>query len=281
MRSALGRSLGIMFATIPTRDRKVAALQLRALLGKSNPGPIIRAMFGSIGQTLAEAINLRPMINRLDSYVACSNQALIQELLDSKRPVIALSAHTGNWDLLAAYGAERGFKLSTVGRPARSSLLQEFLSDIRAGYGVKSIWRGDQRSSRELLGELAQGHFIAAVIDQDTRVHSTFSSFFGLPARSPARLIELAPKYGAILVSAFIFRTGFNSYEIFVEKLPAGLSAGETLDEYHRRLEALIREHPEQWVWFHKRWRSLPSGERLSSKRYIEYLEQGLKSTGV
>ena len=77
-------------------------------------------------------------------------------------------------------------------------------------------------------------------------------------------------------VSAFLFRTGWFRYTMFVEEIPSSSSEYEILHSYNQRLEALIRRYPDQWVWFHKRWRSLPDGTTLSSREYEDTLRERL-----
>ena len=68
--------------------------------------------------------------------------------------------------------------------------------------------------------------------------------------------------------------TGLFRFETFIEEFDSTLSAEEILSEYNRRLAELLRRFPSQWVWFHKRWRSRPTGERLSSREYIAWLRR-------
>jgi KDO2-lipid IV(A) lauroyltransferase len=116
------------------------------------------------------------------------------------------------------------------------------------------------------------------LIDQDTKVESIPVSFFGQAAKTPVSLITLGKKSNARFVSAFLFRTGWFRFTVFVEQIPDGTTEEDILRVYNERLEQYIRRYPDQWVWFHKRWRTTPQGVTLSSKEYAAVLEARIKN---
>jgi hypothetical protein len=81
-------------------------------------------------------------------------------------------------------------------------------------------------------------------------------------------------------VASFIFREGLNKYRVFLDELN-GSSEQEILTAYNKRLEELIRRYPEQWAWFHKRWRCSPDGRRLSSKETLAQLQNWAAQAGA
>jgi KDO2-lipid IV(A) lauroyltransferase len=192
----------------------------------------------------------------------------------SGRPTIVLTGHTGNWDLLAAYTIARGIEVATVGREARSPVLQHLLRSIRDGYGINTIWRSDKSGVKKLLALMKAGKVVAALIDQDTRVESLPVPFFDESAKTPSSLIALGKRHNASFMTMFLFRTSPSTYEVFAEPLNDSLSTEEVLQTYNQRLETLIRRFPEQWVWFHKRWRTSADGVTKSSREYIAWLRE-------
>jgi lauroyl/myristoyl acyltransferase len=74
-------------------------------------------------------------------------------------------------------------------------------------------------------------------------------------------------------------RTEGTHFEIHAEELDGSKSTEEILAQYHRNLERLVRERPDQWVWIHKRWRSDPSGTTLGTKDYLATLERKIGSS--
>lgn len=270
LRRVLGRVIGTIFSFIPTRDRRIARLQLRLVFGDSPP-PLWK-VYSHVGQVALESINIEPLVHRIGRDVEASE---IDRMLArySGRAAITLSAHTGNWELLAATAIARGVPLTLIAREAKRPEWQGVLRSIRERYGGSVIWRADRDGTVQVLKALTERRTIAALLDQDTEVRSILVPFFSIPVQVPSSLIEVAKRLKIPVVSAFCFRDERGGYRIEVTEFDLEQSVEAILLEYHRRLESLIRAHPEQWVWFHKRWRTLQDGKRLSSREYVEYLE--------
>ena len=271
-RRRAGRTIGLAYAALSRRERRMAELQLSVMLEEKKAPVLAREVFAALGQTLFETLNLGPLLARPERFIDCPRRDLAETVAARGKPVIALTAHTGNWELLAAYMVSLGVPLVTVGRQARGRHLQHVLAGLRARYGVRTLWRGGREGLRDLVRELQPGKVVAALIDQDTYVRSECVPFFSLPARTPSGLVDLGKKRGAIFVSAFIFREAGGRYTIHLEELDGARSTAQILTEYNRRLELLLRSYPAQWVWFHKRWRGSADGRRMSSTEYADFL---------
>lgn len=275
IRAILGRALGIFVALFLMRERKVATLQLKYLLGSPDPSWTAFRVFGSIGESLFESLNLKPYLNRKGSALTIIGKEWVAEATAQRRPLVALTGHTGNWDLMAAHMVSLGVPLATAARPSRYALVQSLLSWFRERYGVKVLWRTKGGGAKAIVSQFVEKNTVAALIDQDTRVSSIFVPFFGVPARTPSGLITLARKHNAILVSALNYRTAVGRYVIEIEPFAPDLTLEEIAILFNQRLEVLIRKYPEQWVWFHKRWRSSPIEGALTSAQYLERLSSG------
>lgn len=274
LRSLLGWCLGYLAGLVPSRERKVALLQLRRFLPNTDPLRLTPKVFANVGRVALESLSLRPLVQRHSRRIACEGWDDVIRWTHDQRPIIALTAHTGNWDLLAAYVIARGIPLTTVGREARKRYAQVILEWIRNGYGIETVWRSDKAALKRLMQCLKERRVIAALIDQDTRVESISVPFFGHPAKTPVSLIRLGKKFNARFVTAFLFRTGWFRYSVFVAEIPDLGTEEAILQEYNSRLEGFIRQYPDQWVWFHKRWRSAPDGSSPSTHEYIARLER-------
>ncbi|WKZ56962.1 MAG: hypothetical protein QY326_09535 [Bdellovibrionota bacterium] len=272
LRRFLGRVGGTLFAKLPTRERRIAALQYECVFGERPSQRFLADVFSHIGMQSLEAMGLTPFTRDDTSLVQCNDWQYIHEVLNSNRGLVALTAHTGNWDLVGAYMVSRGIPVTTVARPGRSPAVHQALAYMRSRYGIDTIWRTGPASARTILKVLAQRGVVAALIDQDTDVASTMIPFFGLPASTPSGIVDLAHRTGAAVCSVFSRRRADGSYLISVTPFDDSLSEEQVLKEFNTRLEDWIRIDPAQWVWFHKRWRTLQNGERLSTKRYLERL---------
>lgn len=279
VRSAIGGALGYVVGLLPFREKKIAALQLQAFLPDENSSSLVPKIFAHVGRSILESFNLTPLTKDPEKHISCENWRDVERWTKEDRPIVALTAHTGNWDLLAAYVIARGLKVSTIGREARNPDLQVALRAMRDAYGIETIWRSDKSGVKRIVGCFKERRVMAALIDQDTRVDSCFVPFFGTPAKTPSALIELGKRYNARFVTAFIVRTKGTNFQIEVRELDSALTTEALLTEYNRRLEEVLRRHPDQWVWFHKRWRSHPSKGTLSSKEYMAWLSEKISSS--
>lgn len=278
IRSALGWCLGYLVGLLPLRERTFTWLQLRVFLPDVSASRVTPRVFANAGRTLLEALNVRPVLLKKESHISCDSWGKVQGWLNDSRPVVALTGHTGNWDLLAAWVIAQGVPLTTIGREARNARAHSLLCTIREAYGIETIWRSDRSGLRRLIACLKERRVLAALIDQDTRVESISIPFFGAPAKTPVSLITLGRKMNARFVTAFIFRTGWLRFSVFVEEITEMDSDKAVLEVYSQRLEALIRRFPDQWVWFHKRWRSPSEQTPLSSKAYERMLRELLQA---
>jgi KDO2-lipid IV(A) lauroyltransferase len=274
LRSRLGYTLGYLAGLLPSRERTIAELQLKYFLPEKPTQTIVRKTFANVGRTTLESLDLHPLLTPPYSSIQCDNWKILDEFITNPRPVVVLTGHTGNWDLLAAYVIARGAQIATIGRESRNPALQDVLRSIREGYGVETIWRSDKSGIKKLINHLKDGRIVAALIDQDTRVASAHVEFFSESTKTPSSIITLGKKYNATFISCFLFRTSKKNFQVFVELFDQNLSTEDILTQYSKRLECLIRRYPEQWVWFHKRWRTTPDGHTKSSREYIAWLQQ-------
>jgi len=276
LRSRLGFVLGYLGGLCPTREKKIAQKQLELFFPELRTSRLAPRVFANVVRATFESLNLSAVCRDPEAFVSCKSWPEVESWLNQPRPLVVLTAHTGNWDLLAAYAIARGAKITTIGREARVRAFHEGLRWIREQYQVETIWRSNRAGLKRLISCFRENRTIAALIDQDTRVESVFVPFFGKPARTPSSLIELGRKFNARFAYAFIFRTSPNSFELSIGELDCSGSTEKLLTQYSRELEAGLRKHPDQWVWFHKRWRSAPERATLSSREYLEWLQQEL-----
>jgi KDO2-lipid IV(A) lauroyltransferase len=277
VRSALGAGIGYVVGLFPFREALIARAHFSLFFPELNTKKLTPLVFANLGRSILESFNLKPRITAPFSYVSCGNWDEITSWTKDERPIIALTAHTGNWDLLAAYNIARGIPISTVGKEARNPHFQAALRSLRESYGVDTIWRSDRSGIKRIASCFKERRVMAALIDQDTRVDSVFVPFFGVPAKTPSALIDIGRRFNVRFVTAFMVRTHGTRFEIHAKQIPDGLSTEEILTEYSSRLEQIIRAHPTQWVWFHKRWRTQSDGKTFSTREYLAWLSEQAK----
>ena len=270
LRKQLGNLMGAAVFFLLKNERAIARLQLEKIFSHSDPQKTAKKVFQSIGSNILLSFNLKPLLKRSGKIISVSNSELFDELKNSPQAVIALTAHTGNWDLLAAYTIQQEIPLVTIGRSIRNATIQDVLKNLRATQGITTLWRDSLKSGRKLIELAKSGGTIAALIDQDTKVKSINSTFFSIPCKTPIGLIELGLKTNARFVTAFMFEKENGDYILYLNEIK-NTDIQVIVDKYHLDLENALRAHPEQWVWFHKRWRT-QNGKTMSSKEYLNYL---------
>lgn len=281
MRSKLGAKLGALYGTLPSRSRTIAELQLQVFLKDPNYRVTCRNHFANLGRATLESMNLKAVLRDPSFELQVPNQEYLTSILQNQKPGIFFTAHYGNWDLLAAWTVAQGRPLVVVARPARNPHFHTLLRNLRSSYGVETIWRGESSALKAIIATLDRGAIIGAVIDQDTDVRSEQVPFFGCSAKTPSALAELAHRKKIPVASAFISREEGFRFRLHLTPLPIEHSPQEILQEYHRNLEAVVREYPDQWVWLHKRWRTTEPEKTLGTKEYLNWLQKRLGTAEV
>lgn len=249
------------------RENFFIKLQSKVFLGKEvSPYKV----YANIAQTFFEAFNLKSIKDENIS-VHMSQSDILDKIKHDQKPTIVLTAHTGNWELLAAYFIKKGLKIATAARMARYEIVQELIDRMRKNYGIKTIWRGGSQGAKDILNEVTSKHIMAGLIDQHTRVTSIPSTFFGHEVKVPYSLIKIAIKHDANIVIAFNFRRDLTHYDFYLHLLDSKIGEQEIVKTYNELLENYIRKYETQWVWMHKRWRVL-DGKELSRKEYEKHL---------
>lgn len=227
---------------------------------------IIKTIFKYEAKNFFELLNFPKMNDKFFDSIAQMEQEqkdIFDRLLSRKKGILALSGHLGNWEILAA-GVAKHYPLNVVAKKIYIEELNNMLVHYRNIKNVKVILRSELSSARKMLKALKNNEIIAMLIDQDTSVQSVFVDFFGMPASTPLGLASIALKVGTPVVLAVDKRlpNGTHKYVISDEIVPPESTGDFDTDvknftaKLTKYLEDFIRENPEQWVWFHERWKT-------------------------
>lgn len=260
---AWGRALGRLGWALARRDRRRTLDHLEIAFPEADPGQrrrLARASFQHFGCMLAEALwvaNRGP--EEILSRVRFEGWAEIDRARAAGRPLLIVTGHCGNWELLAAALNVRGLGMAVVARELDDPGLNARLLGLRERFGTRTILRGTPGAARQLLRTLRAGGALGMLIDQDTKVEGVWVDFFGRPAYTPVGAADMAIRLGATVLPTFIERLADGSHRAHVEPPlvipsdPVAATAAMTAT-----IEAQIRRVPEQWVWLHRRWRRQP-----------------------
>jgi KDO2-lipid IV(A) lauroyltransferase len=199
----------------------------------------------------------------LGKLVTFEGKENLDNALKRHKGVIILTAHFGNWELLAAGLALSGYEVSFIVRPVRYPRLEALITQNRESMGINCIPRG--ASIKHALRCLRRNEILGILSDIDTKVDGVFVDFFGRPAFTPRGPVSIAMRTGAALVPAFIIRQKDDKHRVVIEKeLELKLSGlpeedvRENVAKYTKSIESYIRKSPEQWIWIHDRWKTRP-----------------------
>lgn len=263
----VGRALGAVAYVLAAGPRSRARRQLRERLGLDAPSAeeTTRSMFRHFGWMIVELLLLSRDPTRLLRWVSldAGGSELLARLTASGRGAIAISAHLGNWELLAPRIAAEGYGLLTAARENANRHFDRWVVALRERGGVRTLHRGDAAAFLEVRRILRTKSFFAALIDQDTRVPSVFVPFLGRPASTPRAPAELALRLDLPVFAGFIVRDGPGRHHVVLEEISTAELAGDSRDArveaLTARMSAVLERHlrsaPEQWVWFHERWK--------------------------
>ena len=269
LRGALALSGGLTGAIAPLLGKlwRLADAHLALAFPETPPEArraIAREAFANVGRSFAEIAKFASLRGELERYVSIDGLEHLQGALAQGKGVLAVTGHIGNWELLAAYCAGIGLPVDVIGRRPDNALLSRLLVTTRARGGVTTILRDTPQAGRAILKTLRANRILALLIDQDTRGPRVFVPFFGRLAGTPSGVATLALRTGAPVVALFISRRPEGGHVIrvlppFAPADPARDDAESLTAAYTKVIEAHVREHPEEWVWWHRRWRRRPA----------------------
>lgn len=199
------------------------------------------------------------------------------------RGALIVTGHVGNWEVAGALLAARGVPLAAVVKRQSNPRFDAWLVAARRRIGIEPVYM--EEATRAVPRLLRAGRSVALVADQDARSHGVIVTFLGRPAstfRGPARL---ALATGAPLVFGASVREG-EGYRVRMEEVPGTSVEANAPDatakpgakgreaelaltrDWVERLEAHVRRFPDQYFWFHRRWKSgdrnAPRGDAVS-----------------
>jgi KDO2-lipid IV(A) lauroyltransferase len=199
--------------------------------------------------------------------------ARVDELAAKHSGLVIVTAHLGNWELLAAALRQRGLDGAVIGRHRRNDSSSNWLVSMRAAIGVTTL--PQDASPREALSILRRGATLGILCDLEVpRLAGEFVPFFGRPALTMSAPAALARAAQLPLVPVRCVLRG-KRYVMSVEE-PLALDASlnrqaaqlDLLTRMNVVFERWIREDPAQWAWHQPRWRTAPTaGEGASTHR--------------
>lgn len=234
-------NLALAFPELTERERFTLAQRCLEHFG------IVTADFLQIPKRTAEYLEASTEIVGLEH---------VEKALALGKGVIAITGHFGNWERMGTLLAGRGHKTSVVARDADDQGVQGIIKDLRTHTGAKVLSRGN--AAREIMRALKGGEIVGILPDQNA--DEVFIPFFGHLAGTVLGPGVMHKRTGAPVIPVVCVRVGPCRYRVEVSP-PLEPEPGYSIEEGIMRainnfLEREIRKAPEQYLWFHDRWRN-------------------------
>jgi KDO2-lipid IV(A) lauroyltransferase len=265
---AVGRRLGRVWGSLDRRHLAIAASNLRRAFPEWDEARVEATAQGVYAHFGAVLLDLLWMEGRpAEELLALADLEGVEHLQAARaagRGVIAPSGHLGNWEFQAIASVPLVGHVSMIARPLDNPVLDRRLVALRTFGGNTVIYK--RKALARVLTALRDGDIVAILIDQNVQEgDGVFVRFFGRPASTTTVAAALALKTGCAIVPVHCLLQPSGRYRM-VYGPPVEWTATGRRDEDVAALtqhltsviEGWVRETPEQWLWLHRRWKTLP-----------------------
>ncbi len=270
-RGVAGGVARLCFALLP-KLRKTTEFNLRLAFpdwDAKKRKAVTRGMVRNLGRMAAEFARLPKYTKEnIERYVVLDGHENFLAGKERGKGVLYLTGHIGAWELSSFAHALYGFPLHYIARPIDNPLIDKFVNKYRGLSGNQPIFKNE--SARSLLKILKEQGTVGILADQNTMPQEgVWVDFFGTPACTSTGIARVALHTDAAVVPGYVYwDAAMRKYRLRFEPPVELVRTGDTERDvrentarFAKILEEIIRQHPEQWVWLHARWKNRPPGE--------------------
>ena len=188
----------------------------------------------------------------------------LNEALSRQKGVIIVSGHFSLWEIIPQWLALKGYKVTTVVRRQNNKYADQWFEEMRHAHGGKTTDSG--MGLREILRALKNGYILGLMMDQDNGKKGIFVKFMNKWCSAPVGPALISLKTKAPIVPLYIFPNyeGKHFFKIYSPLYPENYEntiegQQKLTSDYSLLHEEIIKKHPEQWFWLHRRWKTQPS----------------------
>lgn len=269
----VGAAIGSVLYAFDWKRRRIGLQNLDIAFPEKSDAEqraILYRAYRNIGRSAAESAQMVEL-NRdsVQRYVRIDDIERWQQAVNRPGGAIIVTAHFGSWELLAYAQGLYGRPVTIVHKSFPNPMVDHIVNHIRSRAGTRHLRK--KRAAREALRALREGALLVTPIDQNQkRQDGVFVTLFGIPACTTPGPARLAMRTGAPIVPAFLVRDGESDQHRLIvlpdiEVAQTGdreRDIAATMQRCSDVVERMLLNYPEQWIWFHRRWRTRPDGER-------------------
>ena len=219
---------------------------------------ITKSMWNNYGRVFAEYMFIKDFrTSKIDSKIEIEGQEILDEIKRLNKPVIFISGHFSNVELMAMNIEKSGVNLSAIYRPLNNIFLNKIMERIRKNFICKNQIKKGIGGMKKLISLKKNNCSTALMIDQRVSegIRSHFFNHEALTTTIPA---QLAKKFNIQIVPIYIERIEGINFKITIKK-PLDFADDASIkyitDKLNHTLEKMIILKPEQWIWSHNRWK--------------------------
>ena len=198
----------------------------------------------------------------IDSWISYEGLENYRAAKVKGRGVLIATAHFGKWELSAFAHDLMAEPMKIMIRPLDNPLVENLVETRRKLSGNVLLEKKD--SARAVIRALRDNEPVGILIDQNTTpAEGVFIDFFGKKACAGSGFVKMAHHSGAAVIPGFaLWDEKLRRYTLyFLPEVPMTGDVSRDTQTVHRIFEQVIRQHPEQWMWIHRRWKTRPNGE--------------------
>lgn len=198
---------------------------------------------------------------RINKYLKIQNLEIVQQAYEQGHGILFATGHIGAWELSAMGFASLVQPMDVLARPLDNALLDSWVTRIRSATGNRILAKSG--TLREVLRALGANRAVGFLVDHNVISSDLcFIRFFGIETAASTVFAKLAARSGAAVIPGFAFWEERERCFVLRFYDPVPVTGDEVADtqEIHSRLESVIREYPDQWLWIHRRFKTRPPG---------------------
>ncbi len=225
---------------------------------KKDLNEMINNMWGNYGRILSEYVFLKDFRkSKFNNNLEIVGQDILEDIKKEKKPVVFISGHFNNFELMAMQIEKSGIDLAAIYRPLNNKFLNFIMEKIRKKYICKNQIKKGIAGTKLLLSYFKKNYSIALMVDQRVS-QSIKSNFFNHEAYTTTIPAQFVKKFNCKIIPIYIERINKINFRLTVNnpiKYTNDKSIEDITLDLNHIIEKMIIKNPDQWIWSHNRWK--------------------------
>ncbi len=265
----LGKILGFIASMVPLERNRISLDNIRNSLGAHMQESEIRRLNRRVNLHFGQMLFEMPHTNRLnrynlEDYVVFKGEENLLNALKKGKGVFMFTGHFGNWELMSAAIALRFGRLAVVARPLGFAPFNLLIYQMRSRFGTEIIPK--LNGMKKIFVALRKNKIVGVLLDQNVDWYQgVFVNFLDRWACVNKGLALMALRTQSPVIPVFAIKHEDGRYHILIEEAVKLIRTGDKTTDVEDNtalftgiIETHVRRHPDQWFWFHRRWKTRP-----------------------